>query len=105
MIPQIETTRLILRPRGPEDLENCIAMDRNIEVRRYITPDFRDNFQEDNYRNMLKERLKQSYPDHLGYWTIRHKGENDRFIGIVLLLPLGETGPEIEIGWRLRQED
>ncbi|RED53941.1 GNAT family N-acetyltransferase [Aestuariispira insulae] len=105
MQPSLTTERLILTPRTLDDLDDCIAMDRDQEVRRHITPEFRDNFVEADYRQTLRDRISNShYPDGLGCWTIRKRAPGQAFVGIILLLPVGDIGPETEIGWRLRKD-
>ena len=99
MIPTLKTERLILSPRRQTDLEDCVAMDSDIEVRRYIDPDFRDNFVLEDYRSELRERIDRDFGEGCGYWILRDAG--DRFLGQLLLIPMAETGPEIEVGWRL----
>jgi hypothetical protein len=46
-----------MRPRAIADVDAYIAMDRDIEVRSFITPDFRDNFDVARYEHSLRERI------------------------------------------------
>ena len=99
MLPTYETDRLILRPRTMDDLEACLAMDLDPEVVKYIRP----TPPEPEHRAFLQERLQMRFENGLGYWSIFEKASPnpDRaFIGWVLLVPLGEEGPEVEIGYR-----
>jgi len=97
MLPSFDTPRLRLRPRTMADLEDCLAMDRDPEVVRYIDGPWSDPLA---HRRFVEARIQAAYPDGLGYWTIRTRTDA-AFLGWVLLIPLDGTGPEIEIGWRL----
>jgi RimJ/RimL family protein N-acetyltransferase len=97
----LQTPRLELRPRTEADLEDCVAMDADIEVRRFITPDFRDNFDATRYRDSQRPLMSVDAGQGLGWWTLRRRGDDSLFVGMVLLIPLALQGPEIEIGWRL----
>jgi RimJ/RimL family protein N-acetyltransferase len=101
MVPMLETPRLCLRPRTAADIDALVAMDTDIEVRRFITPDFRDNFDVAQYQELLRKRLAVDPGQGLGWWTIRSKGDDNLFLGMALLIPLALEGPEIEIGWRI----
>jgi RimJ/RimL family protein N-acetyltransferase len=101
MVPPLETPRFALEPRTLADVEACVAMDSDIEVRRYITPAFRDHFDADTYRATLAERIGRDAGPGLGAWTIRPSADRATFLGMVLLIPVAMTGPEVEIGWRL----
>ncbi|KRR23971.1 GNAT family N-acetyltransferase [Bradyrhizobium retamae] len=89
-----------MRPRSAADIDSYVAMDRDIEVRRFITPEFRDNFDVTRYQDSLRERLAFDPGKGLGWWTLR-RSDDGSFLGMALLIPLALEGPEIEIGWRL----
>jgi RimJ/RimL family protein N-acetyltransferase len=101
MVPDLETERLILTRRTEADLEACVAMDSDLEVRRFITPQFRDRFESTEYRATLRERISIDAGPGLGWWIIRARGNPESFHGMALLIPVALEGPEIEIGWRL----
>lgn len=101
MVPTLETERLRLIPRAAADIDACVAMDSDLEVRRYITPDFRDNFDAAAYRDDLEERVAIDAGPGFGWWIIRQRHAPERFHGLAMLIPVGLEGPEIEIGWRL----
>lgn len=101
MVPTLETDRLRLMPRTAADIDACVAMDSHLEVRRYITPDFRDNFDAAAYREDLEERVAVDAGPGFGWWIIRGRDAPERFRGLAMLIPVGLEGPEIEIGWRL----
>lgn len=95
--PSFRTPRLDLTPRTLSDLEDCLAMDRDPQVTRFIPGPWRDPVA---HRAFVLDRMTTAYPDGLGYWTIRERGE-DRFLGWILLIPLEGEEPTIETGWRL----
>ncbi|WP_346658041.1 GNAT family N-acetyltransferase [Bradyrhizobium sp. 157] len=101
MVPTLETPRLCMRPRAAADVDAYVAMDKDIEVRRFITPDFRDNFDVNRYQASLRTRLAVDPGKGLGWWTLRNRFDDNSFLGMALLIPLALEGPEIEIGWRL----
>ncbi len=106
MLQTFETDRLILRERTLEDLENCIEMDQDLEVVKYI-PEIVELINGpvssyNKHRVFVKNRIEAVYPEGLGYWTIETKGLGE-FIGWILLIPIDNIGPDIEIGWRLKQ--
>lgn len=101
MVPELETTRLILRQRALAEIDDYVAMDADLEVRRYITPAFRDTFEPDAYRTALVERMNRDFGPGFGHWTIRSRHAPHGFLGMAILMPVEGQGPEIEIGWRL----
>ena len=102
MNPVYKTDRLILRPRSLNDLEDCVAMDLDPAVVKYNRP----TEDEETHRAFLQERFKRSYEDGLGFWSVflrKEDGSQGDFIGWVLLVPLADEGPEVEIGYRFIQ--
>ncbi len=97
MLPTFETERLIVRPCTFDDLEACIAMERDAEVVRYVGG-LRSDAKE--LRAIVTERITARYRDGLGYWSVVARTMPDRFLGWVALFPYQYVGPEIEIGWR-----
>lgn len=107
MVPNLKTERLILRERSLKDLEDCLEMDRDPEVVRHI-PEIsnllRSGLSEAKQRSFIQERMQEVYTEGLGYWTVEKKEEPGLFLGWVMLIPLDGEGPEIEVGWRLKQK-
>ncbi len=99
-LPSFETERLILLPRVMADLDDCIAMDRDPEVTRFIPGPWHDAVA---HRTFVKGRIEASFGDGLGYWSIRAKERPKQFLGWILLIPADAVGPDIEIGWRLNR--
>jgi RimJ/RimL family protein N-acetyltransferase len=99
MQPTLRTQRLFLRPRSLADTDACLRMDREPEVTRFVSGPWSDPIA---HRAFVEQRTRGPYPDGLGYWTLAPCDRPTEFVGWVLLIPLDATGPEIEIGWRLR---
>lgn len=94
-LPTFQTARLTLRPRTVDDLEACLAMDRDPAVTRFIDGPWADP---DVHRTFVEARMRHVFPTGMGYWTVQAP---EGFAGWILLTPLNLHGPEIEIGWRL----
>ena len=101
MLPTFETSRLLLRPRTLADTDACITMDDDPAVTRFVSGPWSDAWA---HRAFVEARTRGPYPPGLGYWTIARRNEPASFIGWVLLIPADGTGPDIEIGWRLRRD-
>ena len=82
------------------DFEACLAMDRDPDVTRYLRGPWDDP---EEHRCFLTDRIQTAWPSGLGYWSIFAKVRPDEFLGWILLIPYEGIGPEIDIGWRLRQ--
>ncbi|MGG1943899.1 GNAT family N-acetyltransferase [Trinickia sp. NRRL B-1857] len=97
-LPALDTPRLLIRGRTLDDLEACLAMDRDPEVTRFVKGPWSDPVE---HRRFLEFRITRPYPPGLGYWSIRERAAPEVFLGWVMLIPDHGVGPEIEIGWRL----
>jgi RimJ/RimL family protein N-acetyltransferase len=94
-LPIFRTARLTIRARDWDDLEACIAMDRDPEVTRFLPGPWSDPAA---HRAFVEERIRHVYPAGMGYWSIIAP---EGFVGWILLAPWDLHGPQIEIGWRL----
>lgn len=74
-------------------------MDREPGILRYVYGPWID---QDNHRTFIRERIAAAYPPGQGYWCLTRHEAPEEFMGWVLLIPEDATGPEVEIGWRLR---
>ncbi|MEP3279276.1 MAG: GNAT family N-acetyltransferase [Stappiaceae bacterium] len=102
MAPSFTTSRLLLRPRSLLDLEDCLAMDKDPLVTKFIPGPWADAVK---HRTFVLARMRTIYPEGLGYWTVRENNAGQAFVGWVLLLPHDSVAGEIEIGWRfIRQK-
>src|SRR5262245_61073873 len=101
-LPTFRTERLILRPRTIADCDDCLAMDRDPDVVRYIPGPWADPAAHEAF---VRDRITRRYPDGLGYWCVALHTAPDRFLGLGLgwvpLLSRDAVGPEIEIGLAL----
>jgi RimJ/RimL family protein N-acetyltransferase len=97
MSVDFEGERLLLRPRNLDDLDDCLDMDADPDVVRYVggTPVSRTE-----NRVYLTGRITLDYPAGFGYWTISPKEDPAQFLGWVCLLPCTVL-PGVEIGWRV----
>ncbi|MGH6859157.1 MAG: GNAT family N-acetyltransferase [Phyllobacterium sp.] len=100
MLPTFETARLLVRARSMADFEDCLAMDRDPDVTRYVPGPWAD---ERAHRRFLTGRMTARFGKGLGYWSIVPRERPEHFLGWVLLIPDAGIGPEIEIGWRLNR--
>ena len=97
-MPAFETPRLILRPRGLEHLEACLAINRDPEVMTYLGPIWPVAQQ----RERLERQLAARWGEGLGYWAIFRKTTPDEMLGWVLLVPLEGTS-DLQLGYRLKR--
>lgn len=100
VLPSFETKRLWVRPRTMADFDDCLAMDRDPEVTKFIPGPWSEPAKHEAF---LRERIETSLGDGLGYWSIFPKSQPDQFAGWLLLIPYDGVGPEVEIGWRLNR--
>lgn len=96
----IETTRLLLRPFTPDDLDSFAALNADPEVMRYIgdgKPQSKD--QTEMRLNAVLDHWKQH---GFGLFTAIEKASGD-FVGFCGLKYL-DTSSEIEVGYRLAKK-
>lgn len=98
MKSEIRTERLVLRPRSVNDLEACIAMDRDPLVTKYVDGPWDDP---EHHRSFILSNMVNSHPHPFGYWTITELGHSETFLGWVMIIPTGSSVRQAEIGWRL----
>ena len=95
MLPNLETPRLVLRPLGLADFDDCFAMDLNPSVARFIwgAPP-----EPETHREVLRGRFAGGWPTRGGIWVVEERAAPG-FLGWCGLFPLEQTGL-IEIGYR-----
>lgn len=98
-----QTDRLFLRPRVLADLDDCLAMDRDPFVLKYISGPWDDPVK---HRAFVLERMNTAYPEGQGYWSVFERNETHppAFAGWMILIPYPEFDNEAEIGWRLKRD-
>lgn len=82
------------------DLNDCLEMDRDAEVTKYISGPWKNHTQHERF---VRNRIETHYGVGLGYWSIFLESNHSKFVGWILLIPYDGVGPEIEIGWRLNR--
>ena len=90
-----ETPRLFLRPRSAGDFNPCLAIDRDLQMIRYVGPLWSND---EKHVAFLRERIETVYPAGLGYWSIFPRQDRSGFLGWVMLCPTAVAGAEVEIG-------
>jgi RimJ/RimL family protein N-acetyltransferase len=96
-LPELETERLSLRQWSLADLDALIAMDRDPEVYRFLE----GPGDEDEQRADMRERILTDFGPGLGTWSVFPRHGPARFLGLALLSPIDDEGPDVEIGFRL----
>lgn len=99
-VPDIVTQRLQLCQRGLVDFDDCLRMDRDPDVTEFVEGPWNNPEQHSAF---LTERMQASYPDGLGYWTVRIKDADQGFLGWIMLLPDAQDRACAEIGWRFNR--
>jgi len=95
MLPTLETPRLALRPRTRTDFDDCLEMDLDPLVARFIWGQPPDP---ERHREVLRGRFAADWPKRGGVWVVEERAAPG-FLGWCGLFPLEETGL-IEIGYR-----
>lgn len=98
MPDQLTSERLLIRPRTLNDMEECLTMDRDPSVTKYIEGPWHNP---ELHRAFLKDRMSHNYDYPTGYWSISRIEKPDVFLGWVMVLPIEESCSKVEIGWRL----
>jgi len=97
-LPDLQTERLLLKPRTLDDLHDCWEMDRDPEVHRFLPWHQQD---ETTYKEKLGDRIGRGFPAGFGHWCLFPKPDPTRFLGWVCLTPLPGHEPAVEVGYRL----
>ncbi|GGY13945.1 GNAT family N-acetyltransferase [Paludibacterium paludis] len=96
MLPTLETGRLALRQRALADLPECLAMDRDPEVTRYIEGPWTDPVAHEAF---VRERIARWPGPDFGYWTVIPRTGLSCVLGWIMLLPTSSPH-SAELGWR-----
>lgn len=107
-VPTFVTDRLVLRAWRPADIEAIMAMDSEPEVYEYLEgeapgPDHRDELEQCMAAGLGPGLC--ALTAGLGVWVVTSRTTDRRFMGLVMLIPLGGDGPEIELGFRLARAE
>jgi RimJ/RimL family protein N-acetyltransferase len=97
--PPFETGRLILRSRGLEDLEACVAINSDPRVMTYLgTP-----WPPERQRIHLSGQMAKNWGPGLGYWSIFRRAAPDELLGWAGVVPV-DDGPEVQVAYRLKPD-
>ena len=96
-LPAYRTERLLLRPCATSDIPSMIELHQDPDVMRFIGDIETDP---DAVAEEIDGWIRQPCSAGLGYWTVRPRDDRCRYLGWIMLLPLDDEGPEIEIAWR-----
>lgn len=96
----LQTERLMLKTRTPDDLEACVEMDTDPQVTEFIPGTWDGSC---GHIAFLRERMQSPYPEGMGYWSVFAKENPADFLGWVHLLPIQDDEQAAEIGWRLKR--
>jgi RimJ/RimL family protein N-acetyltransferase len=97
--PPFETERLILRARGLDDLEACVAINSDPRVMTYLgTP-----WPLERQRVHLSRQMDADWGPGLGYWSIFRREAPGDLLGWAGVVPVGD-GPEVQLAYRLKPD-
>jgi ribosomal-protein-alanine N-acetyltransferase len=101
MSPTLETSRLRLRPLGPADEADLIALDSDPEVMRYVgSPAGVRSPAETRERARLRIRETEAGAyEPLSFWRIERRSDG-AFLGVGALIQMPD-GEDVEVAYRL----
>ena len=76
-----ETERLLLRPRVLSDTDDCLDMDRDPEVTRFVSGPWADP---SAHRAFIEKRTLGPWRPGMGYWTILLREDAATFVGWIV---------------------
>lgn len=96
MLPELESERLLLRPRSLGDLDAIARMNADPAVMKHIAAvgDPAMN------RDAVAARSFSHVDRGLGYWSVFAKAKPGRFIGYVGLIPDGDATEDVQLSYR-----
>lgn len=97
MLPELESERLVLRPRRLDDLDAIVRLNADPQVMRHIAPVGDPAMG----RDAVAARSFNHVAYGLGYWSIFTKKAPTEFIGYVGLIPDGDAVDDVQISYRL----
>jgi RimJ/RimL family protein N-acetyltransferase len=96
MLPELESERLLLRPRLPGDLDAIARLNADPQVMRHIAS-IDDPAMG---REAVAARSFTHVARGLGYWSVFAKVAPTVFTGYVGLIPDGEEAEEVQLSYR-----
>jgi len=95
-LPELESERLLLRPRRLADLDAIVLMNADPQVMRHIAP-LGDPAMG---REAVAARSFNHLARGLGYWSVFARKSPTEFIGYVGLIPDGDAVEDVQISYR-----
>ncbi|WP_293808213.1 GNAT family N-acetyltransferase [uncultured Bosea sp.] len=96
MLPELESERLLLRPRSLGDLDAIAEMNADPEVMKHIAA-IGDPAMS---REAVTARSFSHVDRGLGYWSVFAKAEPEIFLGYVGLIPDGDAADDVQLSYR-----
>uniref|UniRef100_A0A9E8CME1 GNAT family N-acetyltransferase n=1 Tax=Bosea sp. NBC_00436 TaxID=2969620 RepID=A0A9E8CME1_9HYPH len=96
MLPELESERLLLRPRSLGDIDAIAEMNADPAVMKHIAAVGDPAMS----REAVAERSFSHVERGLGYWSVFAKAEPGRFIGYVGLIPDGDAAEDVQLSYR-----
>ncbi|CAN7611166.1 GNAT family N-acetyltransferase [Bosea sp. LjRoot90] len=96
MLPQLETGRLLLKPRTEADLDFIAALNADPQVMRYIAAAGDPAMG----REGVAARSFLHVERGLGYWTVFARTDESEPLGYVGLIPDGDDAEQAQISYR-----
>jgi RimJ/RimL family protein N-acetyltransferase len=93
----LRTERLLLRPATPDDVEPMLAVLSDPEVVRYLSG---TTSTREEVEGRIQRKMAHQAEHGFSTWTVEVT-QTGEVIGDTGLQLLEQTGPEVEIGWRI----
>ena len=96
MLPELESERLLLRPRSREDLAAIVRMNADPQVMKHIAAVGDPAMK----RDAVAARSFSHVGRGLGYWSVFAKAGPGSFLGYVGLIPDGDAAEDVQLSYR-----
>jgi RimJ/RimL family protein N-acetyltransferase len=92
----LDTQRLLVRPRTVADLDDVVTLNSDPDVMRFIAPPGDHAMT----REAVAARSFRDVERGLGYWSVFERSQPDRFIGYLGLFPVPGRSERMELSYR-----
>ena len=96
MLPELESDRLLLRPRSLADLDAIVSMNADPQVMKHIAAVGDPAMKRDAVAARSFSHVEQG----LGYWSVFAKTDPASFLGYVGLIPDGDAAEDVQLSYR-----
>ncbi len=96
MLPELESERLLLRPRSLDDIDAVARMNADPQVMKHIAAVDDPAMG----RDAVASRSFSHVGRGLGYWSVFARGEPSCFLGYVGLIPDGDAAEDVQLSYR-----